>query len=412
MDSELNYLLHLTKAAIHEEDASAFSGHDVNWRNILELSRKHGMSAILYRTISRLPVQFQPEEELMALWKMEAFQMGVLQLRQNSELGQVLKVAAQLGIQLVPFKGILLAQLYPEPLMRISGDADIYVSLEQKDATITMLLERGYIIDEEESIDTVTVLNRNNVLSIELHTCLWEEYIGDRIRELERMGITDPKTFISARACDIQCNTLGINQHLIYQIYHMIKHFSLSGIGIRHLTDLTLYINYYFDQINQKCFWKAMQQLQYTTCCESFLYICVQCFGMNPEIFKEHRIQSTIEIEHLIEDIVDGGVFGNAKDERYHARNIIKPYLKNNKKVNVSKPKLIIGIIFPGLDIIKEQYAYANRHSVLIPFAWIQRNVYLLRKQFGKNKESYGEKTMNQAKYRLKLLEELEILNK
>lgn len=412
MDSEINYFLELSSCAIHGKDASPITKVDTNWNHIMSLARIHNMSAILYKTISKLKPGLQPEERVLQQWKTEAFYQGLHQLGQHQELQALLEEAKQKGISLLPFKGLLLASLYPEPLMRTSSDADILVANEDKDGAIELLTNRGFLQNDKETTETVFVYDKPGTLTVELHTSLWEEYIGDRINRLESLHLTSPETLIQVNACDIDFITLGYEQHLVYQIYHIIKHFSLSGVGVRHLTDITLYVNTYYEQIDFLGFWKTMEHLNYTTCCYCFFKICVDCLGMKPEAIKDCKCKTNMEIKHLIEDIIDGGVFGNAKDERYHARNIVKPYLKNEKKVELSKQKMLLRILFPGVEMIQSQYPYAKRHRILVPFAWIQRDFYLIRKHFGKAKDSYGEKTLNQAKCRLQLLRELDIINK
>ncbi len=412
MSLELKYFLELSKCAIYNQDATSITPVHMNWENILQLARKHNMSALLYKTVSLLPENLRPSQVLLNRWKEEAFRYGLHQFGQNQEESLILAEAKKQGILCIPFKGLLLAELYPEPLMRTSGDADILVSPKDKDKMIEILVGRGYELDQRETTETVFTYERHGVLSVELHISLWEEYIGKRKTLLEQLDLTNPSTLIEVTACDIPFHTLGYEQHLIYQIYHMIKHFSLSGIGVRHLTDLTLYVNRYYDRINFADFWNTMEMLNYSVCCSYFFKICVGCFGMRKEAMKGSKIKTNIDLEPLIEDIIDGGVFGNSSTERFHARNIIKPYLNNQKKIELKKSRLVIGIIFPGNETLKSQYPYAKKHGILLPFAWIQRNCYLLKKHFGKSKESYGDKTLEQAKYRLKLLKELEIINK
>ncbi len=412
MSLELKYFLELSKCAIYNQDATSITPANINWENILSLARKHNISALLYRTVSRLPKNLRPSQVLLDEWKEEAFHYGLHQFSQNQEESLILAEAKRQGILCVAFKGILLAELYPEPLMRTSRDVDILVALKDKDIMIKILEGQGYKLDKRDTSETVFTYEKYGVLSVELHISLWEEYIGKRRSLLEQLDLINPSTFIEITACDIPFHSLGYEQHLIYQIYHIIKHFSLAGVGIRHLTDLTLYINRYYEKINFPNFWDTMEILRYSVCCSYFFKICVDCFGMRKEALGGSKTKINIDFELLIEDIIDGGVFGNSSSERFHARNIIKPYLNNQKKIELKKSKLVLGIIFPGSETIKSQYPYVKKNRILLPFAWIQRNCYLFKKQFSKNKSFCGDKTLEQAGYRLKLLKELEIINK
>ncbi|MDD5934268.1 MAG: nucleotidyltransferase family protein [Clostridiales bacterium] len=411
MNFEFKYFLKLVDCAIYNKDATAITPQNINWEEIILLARKHNMSAILYKTIERLPSALGPQKELMDQWSQEAFFYGLQQFRQNQEEEAILEEARKQGILCIPFKGLLLAELYPEPLMRISGDADILVDPKDKDKVIEILKNRGYVNNEHETIDTVFVYEKRGFLTVELHISLWEEYIGQRKLELEKLDLTNTKKLIEVTAANITFHTLGYEEHLIYQIYHVAKHFSLSGVGVRHLTDLTLYVNRFYDHIDFSHFWKVMKQLNYSVCCSYFFAICVECFGMRREALKDSMIQSEVDMEPIIEDVIVGGVFGNASKERYHARNIIKPYLGMEKTTQLKKSTILLRVAFPGTKILCDEYEYAKKHRILLPIAWIQRCFSLLRKRIT-GRDAYGKKTLEQAKYRLQLLKELEIINK
>lgn len=95
---------------------------------------------------------------------------------------QVLEKAKECGVQLIVFKGCVLANLYPEYVRRYSCDTDLFVYREQKEQALDLLLELGYLINEQHSNAEVTVLVREQTQHvIELHICLWEDYEGKRL---------------------------------------------------------------------------------------------------------------------------------------------------------------------------------------------------------------------------------------
>ena len=316
--------------------------------------------------------------------------------------------AKKRGIKLIFFKGLILADLYPQYAERVSSDSDILVSDEQKEAAERLLCDCGYEKIEDECKTHVQVYE-NPVFShtIELHTRLWEDYEGPKIEILKSMDLASDETNIVIEACGIEVNTLGHEQHLLYQFFHIIKHFSLDGIGIRYLVDITLFVNRYYSDIDFDVFWKHVDMLGYTKFVEAFFEICIDELDLTYKVFYGHEIKFKGDLENLKNDLLNIGNIAD-KEAGWQIMGAMEAYFTGDAAVPDSKIKKKINMIFPPVNALPKVYDYAIKYPVLLPVAWVHRGFkFLIKRQFHKD-DFYGvREKINVAERRMILIEEL-----
>jgi hypothetical protein len=101
--------------------------HQIDWQSLLVLAEFHGTSSLLYQNLAPLSDTI-PAPILEALRR--HYQTNVQKsLVLARELARVLDCAAALGIELIPYKGIVLSQAYYGDIaLRQAGDIDLFVS--------------------------------------------------------------------------------------------------------------------------------------------------------------------------------------------------------------------------------------------------------------------------------------------
>ena len=117
----------------------------VDWTAVLDLADRHGTSSLLYRNLSRLP-EVVPSSALALL--AQRYQTNVHKsLFLTRELIRILDCLDGLGIEVLPYKGLVLSEMYyGDMALRQSGDLDLFVRkgdvLRIKDA----VRELGYTV--------------------------------------------------------------------------------------------------------------------------------------------------------------------------------------------------------------------------------------------------------------------------
>lgn len=403
----------LTKAAIFcQTPENLLPATD--WSQQFQLLHRGKLHGIVYRTISLLPENVRPEEDFMNSWKSTVFFNGFQQLAATQEIRFVLQEANKQELVPVLFKGLTLAALYPEPSMRFSSDADLFIQKQQRPAMENLLLSLGYSKDDSVSKEHVPVYRidkDNRRLSIELHDCLWEDYTGAQADLLESINLTNPDTLLDISPFGFPIRTLGHEEHLVYQVFHIAKHFAFEGMRLRFLTDITLFVNAYEKQINWEHFWQTMEKLGYTVFCNTLFQICITCLGMTSSFPKPETSDSGALNELLITDIVEAGKVGEHRIENWASTEMLASYFMREAKTS-SGLKRKLEIFFPMPDNLKDKFSYAKKYPVLLPVAWIHRFFSAVRYSIMcKLKKQSAADVLSNTEYRLSLMKSVGLVD-
>lgn len=336
----------------------------------------------------------------------------VIEYEKYKCIRMVLDLAKENEIPFVIFKGCVLADLYPQYIQRNSCDTDIFVYPEFRQQAIDMLVNTGYVIDEDHSKNEVCVLKYNKFPhTIELHSCLWEDYEGKRLDILESFDLTAKDKLIELETCGFKVTTLGYEEHLIYQLFHIIKHFSLEGVGMKYLADITLYVDAYGKYIDYKHMWERLEQLDYAKFAHYLFAICIEFLGMDDKIIEGRHMNMGDEFYEFMIDLFNGGVMYENKSDAWQILGMMTPYFTGEKGGSKGKVRRKLAVIFPRAKDIQEYYPYLERYPFLLPIAWVQKAVkYLINYRERTNNWYSASEKLNVAEHRIDLMDKLGLL--
>lgn len=408
MLKDLEILIDILKNYINNS-CSTFGLKDIDWDEFIKEANAHNCLPLI--TEGLIDRKEEIPKEIWGKMQYDSAYLGALQFQKNNELKNILKLFSENNIRCCVFKGYVLAKLYPNPLLRMSGDVDILISPDDCAKAEELLLTKGYFWDEGASKENVPVYVLNDFFVLELHTCLWEDYKGDNIDLLNQYKVASEDYQIEYEVEGVKCYTLGYTQHLIYQLYHMIKHFIPAGIGIRHFLDLTVYINKYYNRID---FYKVREVLEkmgyyYITC--SIFRICINNLGMNENVMGNMPVNMTRIDYKVLDDVLDAGVFGTKTLYRRKTTDVVKSTYYKGEGKRKSKLVTYINVIFPRPSQLSDRYVNARKYPVLLPVAWVQRAFHhIVCKIKNTNEPSVFEKT-KKVEERMDMLKELKLLS-
>lgn len=329
---------------------------------------------------------------------------------------RVVEAAKERGLTFVLFKGCILSNLYPNYIERSSCDTDIFVYREEKEQALNLLHELGYTELAEKSNPEVTALKyeRGRVSHvIELHTCLWEDYEGRRMDILESMEITKRETLINLKVCGFEVTTLGYEQHLIFQLFHIIKHFSLEGVGLKYLADIALYVDAYGKYIDKDSLWKKLDMLGFSKFSYYIFVICAEFLGMDTEILNGQKIEMGPEVVDFMQDLLQAGKIYGDKSAGWQILGMMTPYFTGNRGTSQSKWKRKLEVVFPRAKDLPDEFAYAKKMKFLLPVAWVHKAVnYLIRWSKYKDIMYNTSEKLEVAEHRIALMKGLGLLEK
>lgn len=329
-----NFYAVLAAAAKHTiPDSGAVHGFSL--QELHELSCINRVCGLVYQIVSDWNVKNEEEEKLLRLWKEEATQDILREYQKIPLLQKVTECAYKSKIPMLFFKGHILADLYPAIGLRPSGDTDIYVDRVYEKQMLEVLHVCGY--EQEHRLDKENVLTyyyrqgAMDIHKIELHFSLFEDLKGEDISLLSQMDLTGLEKCVPLVCCGIQTLSMGHTEHLVYQIFHMVKHFVEQGLPMRYMLDVSLFCNRYEEQIDIPYFWDCMEQLGYASFCQCFLFICQNYFKMSEAYMQGRKFESEWLQQAMEEDFL---YFGTRRYGQEYA-GLFYEYVIESEKSNL-----------------------------------------------------------------------------
>lgn|GEM_PF-5349717 len=399
----------VNKSAVPETDCEA------DWDTVYSEACAHGVAAVIYSTVEKLPAGQKPPPELLAVWKSNTLSLAVKQMSMISSLFSVLEKAKNDGFTPIVLKGPVLGELYPEPLTRCSGDIDILIDQKDEGSLLSIFRSHG-CLQETVSVDNqhehTYILNTG--IRYEVHRRLWEEKINTpRYKALQDAGLTSPDSFIRLQVMGRQVLTLGHREHLIYMIYHMAKHFVVNGMGIRLLTDITLYYNAYKSEISLEKLWEDIENIGYKSFCESVFSLCIKLFSMDSSIYPDYLNHDELSEKMILKDIWEGGIFGKHTAARELSGRFLRQYYENEeKKLPKNKFMLLLALLVPTRGEL-ERIDFISLSDIKL-VAWFQRTKHLISRWFQRKTRGLKNCTMKErmdcSMQRISMLEKVGLL--
>ena len=225
-----------------------------SWERIYRMAADHGLSAVVWDGICRLPAAQQPPRETRIRWALSAEKLEERYRHQQQTASKLAARFSEEGLRMLLLKGLGLSRDYPLPEHRECGDIDIYLYGES-DKGDRILHEIGahpyfdvpkhseYVWDGVLIENHRTILNvRRNRTERELNAVL--------VRLLEKEGT-------HGLAPGIQAPRATFNA--IFLIRHAAVHFQKEGIVLRHLCDWACFLTRHWDEIDHALVRTAME---------------------------------------------------------------------------------------------------------------------------------------------------------
>ena len=353
------------------------------------ISQKHHMMAATFEQIRQSDIWKSAEyQELFQVWKKSTVRDVMVQMQRTEGFLTLYEKLCQAGVTPLVVKGVVCRNLYSKPDYRISGDEDILLPKEQFAKCDAILLQAGF---EREEIDLehlpyeIPYLNRKNGVYIELHFSLFPEesgaygHLNDEFREVFAHKIREE---IQGRNVWTLCPT----EHLFYLICHSFKHFLHSGFGMRQVCDMVMMAEKYGNQIdweeiekrlvrlNMKMFWDALAKIGH-----EYLGFSYEKAG-----YPEHMQNAEIDVEPLLNDLLEGGIYGDSSMERKHSSNMTLAAAEGGKADTTASLK---ASLLPNVEYMKGSFKWLEKYPWLLPVAYIIRIFRYLQSSKGKEQD-------------------------
>ena len=361
-----------------------------DWRSFFRLCQCHQILPMVYDTVYRCPAfKSFPQQEMQAV-KGHVIRQVMLQSRKTEEFLMLYRTLLEDGLTPVVVKGIICRNMYREPDYRWSGDEDVLIPKEQFRRCDELFQANGMkMLNPEadpEKEGEVTYYKMGGTLHIELHKELFasesEAYGG-----LNSLFEGVFERAIQEEVLGVKIYTMSHTDHLLYLILHAFKHFLHSGFGIRQVCDIVLYAETHGTDIDWDYILESCCEIHADVFAASLFDIGRKKLNFDPERANYPESWKSIDADgtDLLEDLLDGGVFGDSSMSRKHSSNITLKAVTEDKKGNKAG-KSLINSLFPERRYMEKNYTYLKRYPFLLPAAWASR----IRKYLKETKQVSG----------------------
>lgn len=299
-----------------EQTISRLNLSPEEWDEILGMADRHVVLSFLY--------DYLMEQELSEVQKQFVTQTARKTVLQSYHLlwctHMVVEKLKERGITAVVLKGAATAENYPVPELRKSGDVDLLIPIEeQMPLARDVLLEHGFVVEEEQLAQHHLVMRSCEGIELELHSMLAEPFDNSEINNYLRDCLSDILPHIEQQnIMGYDLPVLSDGYHAFELLLHMLQHFLRSGFGLKLLCDWVVFWNRPVAEDETSLYCKLVEECGLTGFSRMITSVCVIYLGLQENSGLCSRIQLMEEADAIsfIKDIFEAEEFGKSGKDR------------------------------------------------------------------------------------------------
>lgn len=356
---------------------------------IYYIAKKHNLVSIMAQAMEKLG--FESDSDIWKRWLKEKNQLIYKSVLMDVEREAIQDFFEKNNIWYMLLKGMVIRKYYPAPEFREMADNDILFDNKYSKEVYEFMTARGYKSDDYNKGYHDEYL-KPPAYNFEMHRQLvsskerpkWYEYYKD----VKSILIKDTNENRETAANSESNNTsnqfyFSDNDFYVYFIVHTYKHFLNSGMGLRTVLDVYLYVSNLQEKLDFDYIEEQLKKLDAYDFEQTFRSIAFKMFDENLEDRKWWDLFDVKEQE-MLSYILDAGTYGNLENRVAHKMG----YTKGEKKKTSDKAKYIFRRLFPSMDTIEEFFPFFYKHKWAIPFLYIYR---IGKSPFTRRKKVAGE---------------------
>lgn len=228
----MNLLLELLQVALGNQSELSTIPSTKEWEVLLDEAQRQAIVGVLMDGLEILPKEQRPPQIVLLKW------IGFIQMNEKTYLLQCERAKEltmrfeEQGYRNCVLKGVGLAQLYPKPSRRQSGDIDLWVDCDRK-YLIRWLQSQcatehvlWHHVDAKFFEDVPT--------EIHYHPCwLYNPYYNKRLQT----WFEDQKIYQMKVDEGLGIAYPSVQFNAVYSLVHFYHHLIEEGVGVRHIID-------------------------------------------------------------------------------------------------------------------------------------------------------------------------------
>lgn len=279
---------------------------DQDWYKLYEHAQRQTVDALVYDGLQRVPTAIAIPKMLIMKWSVRVQQIEERNKAMNSIMEEQVNVFRKHGIAPILQKGQGIAQFYPIPNHRNSGDIDWYFETEEAYNKACMI---GKEMGRDFSSSAMDAFFRWRGLETELHQRLIESRNPLQWNYIQGLGnkyaASSSSLLIGQTAVKLPAPLLNL---LLVNV-HILKHQITYGIGLRQFCDAAILYHTLAGQYDQQELKSVYKRLGILAWADVFHQFLVDYIGLAEDKLP-YPLKKKVNAEWMLHDVLDGGNFG------------------------------------------------------------------------------------------------------
>lgn len=331
---------------------------EAEWQQLFDLAQKQAVAGVAFLALDRLSSYGQ---KIPSVLLFEWIGLGEQIKSQNLLVNQRCKEITQLfrneGFESCILKGQGNARMYPVPESRLSGDIDIWVFGERDEITKFVKERCPNVFEQYHHIDFPIFED----VPVEVHYTPGKLLSPRYNRRFQKWCQSEGLKVKGERLETIDgYNVPSVGFNAVFQMAHMMIHFFIEGIGLRHFVDY-YYVLTNTDFTNHTDTVETIQYLGLEKFARGVMWIEQYCLGLEDGYLLFEPSEKIGRV--ILKEMEEGGNFGQY-DQRYKGREdgyLMRGLMDSYRLIKMGRvfPKEVSWKIYRKLE--NQRWQFVNR---------------------------------------------------
>lgn len=296
----------LLQIAVERKDVTSFQMNEKEWHYCYDQAYRQSLLAVLFPAVQKYMFNEDGERinPLFSKWLAITVQTSERNRFVNAMAEKLTSIFKCWGYHSCVLKGQGVAQLYPQPELRQSGDIDLWVDGKQKDVLACLRKNFIHINNIDYVHSGVSILTDTDV---EVHFRPSWMYNPFRNRSLQHFFKKHAGDQFSNYHNDLKFAYPTVAFNLVYSLIHINRHIFEEGIGLRQILDY-FYVLKHSSQEERITAIIELKNLGLKKFTGAIMYILQEVYAIEQEYLL--CTPNIKEGKFLLDEIMRGGNFG------------------------------------------------------------------------------------------------------
>lgn len=263
----------------------------IDWQHALSLAGHHAIRPLIYKVVSTHPDGIEPG--FIKKLRIQSFAIARENMEQLKEIAAIAANFRARGIQIVPYKGVLLGHLlFNDYALRENSDIDMLILPEDFRTAKNVFTQLGYnnaqyfndnfedyFVRTNRELKLIRAANGNRKIKVELQ---WSP-----LHKLMGIPMTNKQLFANLGECEVPGGNAG-KLDLSDELLLLFAHHGAADVWrkLKHILDIAAFVEKYRSQIDWNVFEQSLAENKLRKLAVAGCQMAELLFGIESPVFK------------------------------------------------------------------------------------------------------------------------------